>query len=217
MFFDWLSCYQDYDFDLPIIAKDGYVRFDFETGELGTIKQSKLSHEGSYSTAIQVRVSGRRVYMSGNPSRFGRLDNLFGFPALEQCISVYNGILRDLGLPEFTKCVLQGFINKKKPSGAIKLVPIVNGLVITELHCTTNLAVGRGHVGTYLKALSMLPYRYSEPRLHTNGKTVDWLSKQGNSRELYPKVYDKAHEFRLRSLTLTKRRYGLDSDEYRYL
>jgi hypothetical protein len=65
--------------------------------------------------------------------------------------------------------------------------------------------------------LSSLPYRNSRGRFHADGKTVDWLSKQGNARFLYPSVYDKGHEIALHSLARVKRKFGEYSPEYQYL
>lgn len=217
MFIDWLSCYQDYDFDLPVIAADGYAYIDFVTGDVKQARQNRVKHEGSFSTSIQIQVKGRRVYVSGNPSRYNRLDNLFGFSTIEQCLAVYNGILSGFGLPLFTPCTFQGFRETVTCDGNSRLIPWANGTVITEVHCTTNVSVGAGCTDAYLKAIAMLPYRNSVPRLHTNGKTTDWLSKQGNARDLYAKVYDKANELRLHTLPLIKKRYGERSDEYQYL
>lgn len=218
MFFDWLSCYQDFDFELPIISDTGYAVYDFLDDELGQIRQSKINHEGSFSTSIQIHVKGNRLCFSGNPSRYNRLDNLFGFTTLEHLFAVYNHICDDLGLPHFTKCTHCGFTQKIQSDGSVKLVPIVNGAVITSLHITTNLAVGSlTAVDAYLRALSALPYRRSRGRLHADGKTVDWLSILGNARLIYPSVYDKGNELRIHTLPKLKRAFGVNSDQYQYI
>lgn len=217
MFFDWLACYQEFDFELPVISDDGYCYFDFVNGEVAKPRQNRVHHEGSYSTSITVHVKGNRLEMSGNPSRFNRLDNLFGFTTLDQCFAVYNSILASLGLPLFTKCTRLGFIEVEKPNGSIRLAPIVDGAILTCIHITTNMAVGQGCVETYIKALASQSYIRRRGRLHPDGKTCDWLSLMGNARELYPSVYDKAHEITKHSLPNVKRKFGENSDEYRYL
>jgi len=223
MFFDWLSCYQDYEFDLPIISESGWCFVDFtadEEEQLKAPRQNKLLHEGSYSTTIVVHVKGRRLYVSGNPSRYNRLDNLFGLDSLDKCVGVYNNILADLGLPPLTKCTRLGLIESVQQNGSIKLVPVVDGCVITTIHITTNVAVGAGScVDTYIRAVSGLSYLNRRGRLHPDGKTADWLSKQGNAREIYPSIYDKAYEMENGkgcTLSLVKRRYGEHSEEYQY-
>jgi hypothetical protein len=221
MFFDWLEGYQDYDFDLPIVSPTGYCFIDFlaePEDQLKTPRQSSFQHEGSFSTSIKIHVNGRRIHISGNPSRYNRLDNLFGLETLEQCVSVYNGILESLGLPPLTPCTALGFIESRKPNGTIKFEPVVDGFTMIRTHLTQNMAVGPGNcIDAYLKALSSLPYRHSRGRLHADGKTVDWLSKQGNARFLYPSVYDKGHEIALHSLAKVKRKFGESSPEYQYL
>lgn len=214
MFFDWLACYQDYDFELPIVSDSGYCFIDFVNEEQGAIRQNRIHHEGSYSTSIIVHVQTNRITMSGNPSRYNRLDNLFGFTDLDDCFKVYNSILASLGLPLFTKCVKTGYVDHLDGSAPEMLF---TGCVLTGIHLTTNFAVGAGCEDTYIKSLALLPYRRSRGRLHADGKTVDWLSIQGNARELYPSVYNKGYEIRLKSLPNVKRKFGEQSPEYQYL
>ncbi len=218
-FFDWLSCYQDYDYELPVISADGYAYVDFTDGALGKIRQSRVKYEGSFSTSITVHVQGNRIVMEGNPSRFNRLDNLFGFTCLDDCFAVYNEILASLGLPPFTKCTVLGYVQPRRPDGTLKApVPVVDGAVITRLDYTTNMAVGPGAcVDSYLKALSMMPYRRSRGHLYADGKTVEWKSILGNAREIYPCVYDKAHELSLHLLPKIKRTFGESSPEFDYI
>jgi II/X family phage/plasmid replication protein len=215
MFIDWVSCYQDFEFELPIISDDGYAHFDFIDGAFGKVRQSRIKHEGSFSTSVSIHVQGNRIVVEGNPSRFGRLDNLFGFTELDHCFTVYNHILSSLGLPLFTKCTKVGYIddmNGKAP----KL--IADGAVLTRLDITTNMTVGAGNcVDTYLKALSMLPYRRSRGHLFADGKTVDWQSILGNARHIYPCVYDKGHELTIHLLPKVKKAFGNQSPEYEYI
>ncbi|EHG9651947.1 Replication-associated protein G2P, partial [Salmonella enterica subsp. enterica serovar Monschaui] len=65
--------------------------------------------------------------------------------------------------------------------------------------------------------MSTQPYRNSVPRLHSNGKSVDWLSKKGNVNLIYPTVYNKSHELELHTLSKVKNKFGSDSKEYNYL
>lgn len=77
--------------------------------------------------------------------------------------------------------------------------------------------IGAGNVNDYLAGLSTLNYRYSVPRLHSNGQSVDWLSKNGNAHLIYPTVYNKAHELELHSITKIKNKFGENSIEFKYL
>lgn len=214
-FFDWLSVYQDYDFELPRIGERGFIQIDLVTGEVGNaIKTPTIKHEGSYSTSLDIRVAGNRIYMEGNPSRFSRLDNLFGFTSIDDCIRVFNHVLLSFGLPPFTKCTRVWHCQSQEDG---KHRRVSDGAVITRLDVTTNKAVGQGCVLDYLRGLSSLPYRHSVPRLHTNGRTVDWLSKEGNAPLVYSGVYDKAYDLQTKIMPKVKKLYGADSTEYRYL
>lgn len=220
-FFDWLDCYQDYEVDLPVISDSGYCNIDFSApdGEgYSAARQRRVDHEGSFSTHIAVHVCGRRVYISGNPSRFNRLDNLFGLTTLEQCVSVYNGILAGFGIPPLVPAQFHGLRQVEHADGTTSLQPVMSGCHITTMHITANVAVGgQGALDSYLKGLSSQSWRNRRGRLHANGKAVDWVSKQGHAREIYASVYDKGHEMGLHSLERIRRKFGESSAEYRYL
>ncbi|EBV8484309.1 Replication-associated protein G2P, partial [Salmonella enterica subsp. enterica serovar Montevideo] len=89
--------------------------------------------------------------------------------------------------------------------------------LIKELHITSNKSVGKGNEDDYISGISTQPYRNSVPRLHSNGKSVDWLSKKGNVNLIYPTVYNKSHELELHTLSKVKNKFGSDSKEYNYL
>ncbi len=214
-FIDWLTVHQDYPFELPLLGDRGCLWFDVHTHESLKISCPSHTHEGSFSTSIQIRVSGNRLTVSGNPSRIDRTDNLFGFKTLEECISVYNRILLTYGLPPLTKCT-RTWRSTCDKSGKFNV--FTDGAVFQEIHITSNKSVGKGMEDDYLKALSMLSFRNSIPRLHTNGKTADWLTKTGKGgRLVYPSVYNKAYELSIHALPKILRKSGQDSAEYKYL
>jgi hypothetical protein len=197
MFFDWLTMYQDHLHDLPFIGDRANVVVDTTTGEYITTSQPTYKHKGSFCTSIQIRISGNRVTVSGNPSRIDRIDNLFGFTDLDQCVAVYNKILLSLGLPPFSKCTRT---YQRQGEDGKRVETFSDGAIITELHITSNRAVGQGCTKDYIKALSTQRYHNSIPRLHTNGNTCDWLSAKGKASLIYPSVYNKAKELRLHEL-----------------
>lgn len=214
MFFDWLSVYQDHDHQLPLVSDRHFIAVDSLTGEDLGIRQDTLQHAGSFSTSINIRVSGNRVTVTGNPSRIDRSENLFGFSTVDQCIAVYNRILARYGLPPFTKATRVIHVAGE----GSKIRTITDGAVFTEIHITSNRTTGKGNADTYIKAISTLPYKNSIPRLHTNGKTCDWLTKAGKGGSLiYPSVYNKTFELELHALPKLKRTHGEDSPEYQYL
>lgn len=214
-FFDWLTVHQDYPHPLPLIGNRACVWFDATTDEYLQTTSPSYKHEGSFSTSIQIKVSGNRLTISGNPSRIDRQENLFGFKTMEECIAVYNRILLTYGLPPLTKCtrVWHGSPDKKG-----KFTTFTDGAVIHESHITSNKAVGKKLEDDYIKGISTLSFRNSIPRLHTNGKTCDWLTKTGKGgRLIYPSVYNKAFELRLHALPKILRKFGAESPEYAYL
>lgn len=214
MFFDWLTIEQDFGTQLPILGDIAYQRIHIDSGEASSLNQPIFLHKGSFCDQISISIRGSLLKVSGNPSRWGRLDNLFGLETIDSCISVYNNILTSLGLPIFTKCTRRMYLQTKENE---KIKVTSDGAIIKEIHITSNISVGEGNEDHYISGISTLPYRHSLPRLHSNGKSVDWLSKQGNAHLIYPTVYNKEHELRLHSLNKIKNKFGENSKEYKYL
>jgi hypothetical protein len=75
-----------------------------KAGEASALSQPTFQHKGSFCDVVSISIRGSLLKVSGNPSRWGRLDNLFGLPTLDSCVSVFNTILAEIGLPQFTKC-----------------------------------------------------------------------------------------------------------------
>jgi II/X family phage/plasmid replication protein len=185
-FFDWLSCWQEFDFDIPIFAGSIITRECLKTGEI--IKTSTFEqHEGSYSTSINIRSDGRRLSVSGNPSKVNRVDNLFGFSNIDDCFSVYNAILRSLSLPEFTKSTkIESVFNEKTRRFDL----VSDGARITQVHVTRNYCVGEANEKKFIRSLGSIAYRKKLGFVYPDNCTVDWNK---GSKTLYFKVYSKYH------------------------
>ncbi|MDT3717850.1 hypothetical protein ROW34_28415, partial [Pseudomonas soli] len=84
MFIDWLTVSQEHQHDLPIVGHVMCLTVDLTTDEVLSTKSPRFVHRESYSTSVTIHVSGRNVRVDGNPSRVGRLDNLFGFTTIDQ-------------------------------------------------------------------------------------------------------------------------------------
>lgn len=215
MMIDWLTVSQEHKDDVPIVSKVFTITIDAETGDSLGVKQPWLKYEGSYSTSIKISVSGNKVRVDGNPSRVNRLDNLFGHTTIDQCIHVYNAILRKFGLPEFTKCTQ---VQLLQSGDGCKY--LADGAVIERIDLTTNMTVGEGNVLAYLRALSTQRIGHSVGYLYPNGRTVDWAAngkRKGGMRLQYRKAYDKAFELAEHLLPKVLRTYGEESDEYQYV
>lgn len=214
MFYDWLTIEQDHGVQLPLLGDVAYQRLHIETGEAGPLSAPVFQHKGSFCDTVSISIRGSVLKMSGNPSRWGRLDNLFGLPTVDACVAVYNCILADLGLPQFSRCTR---IWHRQAGELEKAGMVSDGAMIRELHITENRAVGAGNVRDYIAGVSTLRYRNSIPRLHSNGASCDWLSKLGNAHLIYPTVYDKAHEMGLHAVDKIKRQFGDKSAELAYV
>lgn len=191
-FIDKLNAWQNYNDELPFIGKTGAIDFDLQTGETDDALKikGKFPVMSSYSTTIRVHCNGQRVFVEGNPSRFGRMDNLIGFDNFDDCIAVYNNVLKELGLPPFTTGrfeYLQGGADEEAKK-------IYTGCNFAHVDITKNHTVGQHNVYQYLRALSTLSLPNGKhPYLYPNGATVDWSSSKsgrGSSWD-YSKVYIK--------------------------
>lgn len=218
MFIDWLSVSQEHDHDLPVVCDVFTLTIDANTHEVLSTRQPWFKHEGSYSTSIKISVQGRKVRVDGNPSKVNRLDNLFGYETIGQCINVYNQLLAEYGLPPFTKCTRVEL--RQGASGARAGDWVADGCSLERIDLTTNVAVGEGNVLAYLRGLSTQRIGHSIGYLYPNGRTVDWTAggkRKGGVRLQYRKVYDKAFEMSEHTRTRVLRMFGDASPELEYV
>lgn len=216
MFIDWLKVTQEFEHDLPVVCDIVTKVIDTLTGEVLSSKTPWIKHQGSHSSQISIQINGRQITVDGNPSRLNRHDNLWGFETVEQCLTVYNDLLAQYGLPAFTKCTR--FEIRQGESGAKSSQVWADGCVIQRVDLTTNVAVGEGNEFPYLRALATQRVGHSIGRLYPNGKTVDWTTT-GNSkgaRLQYRKAYDKGNDMRIKHLPKVLRAFGENSTEYKY-
>lgn len=219
-FIDWLDIEQDFGFEIPndilcSIFDFGMQGVYLETGEVQNhIRTGVYKHKGSFCEKIDIRIRGSVIKMSGNPSRWNRLDNLIGFDSIDSCVACFNFILFSLKLPTFTRCT-EVFYGQGQDGS--KVTKFSNGTIIKRIDITTNKCVGKGNERTFLKALSSQRYRNSIGRLHTDGCTTDWVSAKGYSNLIYANCYIKHEEIRIHSFGKIKRKFGENSKEFRYL
>lgn len=217
MFIDWLTISQEHDHDLPVVCDVYTLTIDANTDEILSTRQPRFKHEASHSTSVTIHIQGRKVRVEGNPSRVGRLDNLFGYTTVEQCVAVYNSLLSQYGLPAFTRCTRVDI--RQGASGAKSSDVLSDGAKIERIDLTTNVAMGEGNVLAYLRGVSSQRIGHSIGFLYPNGRTVSWTPK-GNGkggRLQYRKAYDKAFEMDENLLPRMKRLHGEGSTEYAYV
>lgn len=216
MFFDWLTVSQEHEHDLPVVCDVFTITVDANTNELLSTRQPRFKHEGSFSSSVTIHVQGRKVRVEGNPSRINRLDNLFGYERIDQCIAVYNHLLAEYGLPGFTKGTRVFQRQSTSARGKFDEMLVSDGAVIERIDLTTNVSVGEGNVLAYLRGVSSQRIGHSIGFLYPNGRTVAWTPK-GNGkggRLQYRKAYDKAFELEQHLLPRFKRLFGETSPEY---
>lgn len=216
MFCDWLNVWQQHDPELPDflggrvvsltgrVTLGGAIVIDKATGEEGDglalfgddleIEYSTakfVQHRGSFETNLHVRCVAGRVQVSGNPSSFGRLDNVFGL-GLDECIEVYNQVLEQLGLPLFT----EGEVVKQWLQNEDRLQTTYSGAHITKCDLTENFAVGAGNVRTFNQwLLSQKVYRQApaDDRLEQFARwNYSTVYASESKFWLQMKAYDKA-------------------------
>lgn len=190
-FVDWLSLRQDHPTPLPIVACGVVWRTD-EDGQVCWRTVQAMQVEGSFDTSLQVRCDGQTVTLSGNLSRFGRPDNLFGF-SLDECIQRANQVLAGLGLPPFTKG--EKFYRHVRTGDGVQLQRAWTGARLTRIDLTANYETGSAsNARAYMEWLAT---QQGNARVkvgtHGDGETVDWGR---GSRRVYGKVYVKSEELR---------------------
>lgn len=228
-FIDKLNVVQSHKIGFTVVEEEGKEKLEMdylpEVGKFKTFKVDLVTDavtesvlplrlEGSYSTSITVRSDGVRVECYGNPSRIGRIDNLWGFSTFDDCMEVYNRILLRLGLPLFTKSTDYFFMSSREGQEPVKCY---NGAVITHVDFTRNLAVGLGNERPFLKALSTQSVgRSVSPFLYPDENTVEWYGKnvqKNGSTYRYLKCYNKTSDLLRRQRKNTS---GADYEDLRY-
>lgn len=181
-FCDWVSIYQTHSglaADLPKVNDGAFVRYNADgSHECTTLKKFKL--EGSHSTGVFVRSDGQTVWFEGNVSKFGRLDNVFGF-TFEHCIARINMILAGLGLPAFTNGT--GYRSQSNDKLAF------TGARVTRLDLTQNFLSGSAeNAAVFMRHLAMQQASRLKTGTYGEGETVDFGR---GSRRVYSKAYLK--------------------------
>lgn len=190
-FVDLLSMYQEHQTVLPVVGRSLFIEEDLHTGEVLRKNTNSLELEGSFSSKIIICCNGTRVTITGNPSRYNRIDNLFGYDSIDKCVQVFNTILAKHGLPPFTKC--SNVWHSQTPDGK-KASVITDGAIITKVDWTKNHTVGQGNVKHFLRGLSSQSLgRGKVGHLFPNGCTLNWGM---GSQYKMTSVYDKENDLR---------------------
>jgi len=187
---DWLSVYQVHD-SAPLLGETLLLFCDLETGEVKSQSVRGVQHRGSFDSSLQIRADGRRIEVSGNPSRWGRRDNVFGYASIPACLDLYNSILRSLGLPEFAEDP-RPFVAPFQFQRSDSVLP--SGPVITRVDLCRNWTSGSASAARgVVAALGSVVRGGKCPWISPDGNTAAWGV---GSRFAYVKYYLKGPELR---------------------
>lgn len=147
---------------------------------------------GSYQTTLHIRMTGGKLEVRGNPSAFGRLDNVFGV-SIDEGIAIYNGVLQGLGLPPFTEGV-ERILDWDKDTQSFKKE--YSGACLTRVDLTVNQSVGMGRVRDYNRWLAGQKISRSSANDEDLKKFAQWdyatVYTSNSHLWLNAKHYDKA-------------------------
>ncbi|UPR34416.1 hypothetical protein ISX50_17935 [Vibrio cyclitrophicus] len=212
-FIDQLFMQQDHhEGNLPLVGRHVIERVELETGERLPPSVNQKILEGSFSTKLTIRCDGTRVRVEGNPSRWQRIDNLFGLQTLDECVAVYNHVLATYDLPPFTPNTR--FSHRQSADGKPSSL-IGNGAEITLIDWTRNHAVGKGREQSFTRGLSSMQIgRGRKPKLYPDGNTCNWA--EGSTWQM-DKLYRKAIELKRNLLKSTKKNDEVSPETHRYI
>lgn len=193
IFLDWLTIRQTHHSqDVPIF-RDGQVLSVDADGSVEWVTDRRVQVEGSYDSRVMIRSDGSNVEFSGNPTRFARRDNLFGF-SFEDSIQRVNHLLNLHSLPPFSAGLPYRFAD----SGVVWSGARVSRADVTLNFATFSLSDARA----VLSDLAGHHLGRQKHNLTPDGSTLS-IGGQG-SRYVYHKIYLKSHEIQVHR----KRRSG---------
>lgn len=184
---DWITIRQSHPVAelLPLISNGCVMAFDAD-GAVENTTLKRMPIVGSYESKCFVRCDGHTVEFSGNPARWGRMDNVFGY-SFGQSVQIVNQILAGLGLPPFSPGESFESINKGG-----EIVRVWTGATISRLDMTENYLTGSPeNANFFLRWLAGQKIKSKKTNFYGDHSTVDF--GRGSKRS-YFKVYNKGYE-----------------------
>ena len=179
VFVDWLTIRQSHaGGGLPVLKGGSFVELD-ASGKCVSVTEKRCKVIGSHETSVFLRCDGHTVEFSGNISRFGRRDNLWGL-SFPDAIRKVNALLCIHGLPSFTpgRCMYVNVNGHPKRHWT--------GAVITRLDFTKNFFTGsKADASAFMRWLQSQQASRLKTGVYADGETVDWGR---GSRYIYQKV-----------------------------
>jgi hypothetical protein len=185
---DWITIRQSHHNlteRLPLISNGCVMAFDAD-GAVENTTLKRMPVVGSYESKCFVRCDGDTVEFSGNPARWGRMDNVFGY-SLGQSLQIVNEIIGGLGLPPFSPG--DSFETVKKGG---EIVRVWTGATVSRLDMTENYLTGSPeNANHFLRWLAGQKIKSKKTNFYGDHSTVDF--GRGSKRS-YFKVYNKGYE-----------------------
>lgn len=205
---DWVSIRQQHEAS-DIVGKNVCVWLDGQTGAVISEGVGYLSHEGSFSTSVQLRARNGLVEWSGNPSRWGRPDNVFGLTRMKDAVALINRHLAAYGLPAFDCGPIIRAVNARRSQVEGAAVRLTNpGATLTRVDLCRNMVTGSASSrDVFLRAASAAVYRGQSGTPRPG--SVTW----GTARNTKIKMYDKAAELRAHTKRLPAGTATMDAAE----
>lgn len=184
---DWLTVSQEFARgDLPQIGAGWVLSVDFDGAHEWEVQRGYL-HEGSHDTRCRIRCNGRRLEFSGNPSRYGRLDNVWGFQTVAESLDrIVNPMLAELDLPPFT-------FRTRGPQRYERNEQVMpsDGAVLTRVDLAAMYACGSvSDRDAFLRALGQVMHHGKR------AKCWDGTTRWGSARTVQHSAYNKSGEMK---------------------
>lgn len=176
-FVDWLDVSQSHSFDLPLIDS-GVVQGIDQDGRLVWQTKRGFQFEGSFDTRVMIRCDGRTVRISGNPSRFCRPDNVFGFD-LPTSLRRFDLVLEKFGLPPFTAG--QRMLRPSRRSALNFASTVANFKDVRQLHL---VEPGKKYLPQHTSE-SIVDVHWTGARIHRLDLTENYFTGDEQSAKYY--------------------------------
>lgn len=185
---DWLRISQWHSSARDVVG-EWRLSVDPVTGEVIKRFGTGYQHPGSHDSSVRVRAVAGKVEISGNPSRWNRPDNVWGYTSLQDAAAVWDQVLLSLGLPAFD------WDSDEQLRRTQRGESVSVGAKISEVHLARNFALGMPGEGVqpefFLRWLSSYCWRGKPGQLYREG-SVGWYG----SKRVVVKWYPKARELR---------------------